>query len=122
RAPPTPRPTTPRPASPTRICLREKVMSYQFAEPKKMRDFLTCEQLPRAGFRPDRKLACDIKSRRMYCRDVSTQPRPRQVSSAARQATNHERIVGGTGSLCHSAQRYASPHIQPEAFPCTASL
>jgi len=38
------------------------------------------------------------------------------VSSAARQATKHERIVGGTGSLCHSAQRYASPHIQPEGI------
>ncbi|WP_349772134.1 cupredoxin domain-containing protein [Stutzerimonas nitrititolerans] len=39
------------------------------------------------------------------------------MSSAARQATKHERIVGGTGSLCRSAQRYASPHIQPEGIP-----
>lgn len=52
----------------------------------------------------------------MSCRGGSTQQRPRQVSSAARQATKHERIVGGTGSLCHSAQRYASPHIQPEGI------
>src|SRR5690606_1376015 len=51
-----------RPARPAIICLRVNVMRYQFAS-QKMRDFLTCWPLPRAGFHFNSPRIRDMMSR-----------------------------------------------------------